>query len=104
MDAFAPLLAGFAVAITPFHLTMALCGAFVGTLIGALPGIGPTNGVAILIPLSFTLGLEPVAVLILLDSVYYGSMYGGRISSRSEDRRVGKGCVRTLRSRWSPSL
>ncbi len=81
MDAIAPLLAGFAVAITPFNLMMALCGAFVGTLVGALPGIGPTNGVAILIPLSFTLGLPPVSVLILLVSVYYGSMYGGRISS-----------------------
>ncbi len=48
---------------------------------GALPGLGPSNGVAILIPLAFTLGLGATPSLILLTSVYYGAMYGGRISS-----------------------
>lgn len=75
------LMEGFAVALTPTNLLLALCGAFLGTLIGALPGLGPANGVAILIPLAFTLGLPPESAMILLTSVYAGAMYGGRISS-----------------------
>ncbi len=72
---------GFAVALTPTHIGLALLGCFLGTLIGALPGLGPSNGVAILIPLAFSLGLPATSALILLTSVYYGAMYGGRISS-----------------------
>lgn len=81
MDIFSNLADGFAVALTVQHLLLALLGCFLGTLMGALPGLGPANGVAILIPIAFTLGLGPVASLILLTSVYYGAMYGGRISS-----------------------
>jgi putative tricarboxylic transport membrane protein len=81
MDVLSSLAYGFSVALTPFNLTMALIGCFLGTVIGALPGIGPVNGVAILIPLAFVLGLPPSSTLILLSSVYYGCMYGGRISS-----------------------
>ncbi|MEM8824153.1 MAG: tripartite tricarboxylate transporter permease, partial [Pseudomonadota bacterium] len=51
------------------------------TIVGALPGLGPSNGVAIMIPLTFTLGLDAVAALVLLTAIYYGAMYGGRISS-----------------------
>lgn len=72
---------GFAVAIEPQHLFLALIGCAVGTLIGALPGLGPVNGVALMIPLAFNFGLAPTAALILLVSIYYGCMYGGRISS-----------------------
>ncbi|MDG9669676.1 tripartite tricarboxylate transporter permease [Hahella sp. CR1] len=75
------LMQGFAVALTPENLMFALLGCFLGTLIGALPGLGPANGVAILIPLAFTLGLKPETALIMLTSVYAGAMYGGRISS-----------------------
>ena len=46
-----------------------------------MPGLGPVNGVAILIPLTFAFGFDPVSSLILLSAVYYGCMYGGRISS-----------------------
>ncbi len=81
MDVLSSLAFGFSVALTPFNLAMALVGCFLGTVIGALPGIGPVNGVAILIPLAFVLGLPPSSTLILLSSVYYGCMYGGRISS-----------------------
>src|SRR5918996_3039092 len=81
MDVLGSLAYGFSVALTPFNLTMALIGCFLGTVIGSLPGIGPVNGVAILIPLAFVLGLPPSSTLILLSSVYYGCMYGGRISS-----------------------
>jgi len=72
---------GFAVALSPLNLTLLLVGCFIGTLIGAMPGLGPVNGVAILIPLTFALGLDPTSSLILLSAVYYGCMYGGRISS-----------------------
>jgi len=75
------LIDGFRVALTLENFTLALIGCILGTIFGALPGLGPANGVAILIPLSFSLGLSPASSMILLASVYYGAMYGGRISS-----------------------
>ena len=81
MDTLSSLSDGFAIALTWQNLGLALLGCFLGTIIGALPGLGPSNGVAILIPLAFTLGLPATPALILLTSVYYGAMYGGRISS-----------------------
>ncbi len=81
METLASLGDGFAVALTWQNIFLALMGCFLGTIMGALPGLGPSNGVAILIPLAFTLGLGATPALILLTSVYYGAMYGGRISS-----------------------
>lgn len=81
MDTLASLSDGFLIALTWQNLLLALLGCFLGTVMGALPGLGPSNGVAILIPLAFTLGLGATPSLILLTSVYYGAMYGGRISS-----------------------
>jgi putative tricarboxylic transport membrane protein len=81
LEILADLAYGFSVAITPTNLFLAVIGCFVGTIVGALPGLGPVNGVAILVPITFTLGLPPVSALILLSCVYYGCMYGGRISS-----------------------
>ena len=81
MDTLSLLAAGFVTALSPETLFLAVAGCFLGTIIGALPGLGPSNGVAILIPLSFSLGLDASAALVLMTSVYYGAMYGGRISS-----------------------
>ena len=81
MDILSNLALGFSVALSPYTLMLAVIGCFVGTIIGALPGLGPSNGVAIMIPLAFTLGLDATSALVLLTSVYYGAMYGGRISS-----------------------
>jgi len=81
MDVLNSLGDGFLIAFTLQNLMLALIGCFLGTIIGALPGLGPSNGVAILIPLAFTLGLAATPALILLTSVYYGAMYGGRVSS-----------------------
>ncbi len=81
MDLFANLAQGFAVALTPSTLFLAVAGCFLGTIIGSLPGLGPSNGVAILIPLAFSFGLDATEALVLMTSVYYGAMYGGRISS-----------------------
>ncbi|MEM6421617.1 MAG: tripartite tricarboxylate transporter permease, partial [Pseudomonadota bacterium] len=75
------LAGGFAVALTPLNLGLVLAGCFFGTLMGALPGIGPINGVAILLPIAYGLGLAPESALILLAGIYYGAEYGGRISS-----------------------
>lgn len=81
METLSLLADGFSVALTAQNLFLAVLGCFLGTLMGALPGLGPANGVAILIPIAFSLGLGPTPSLILLTSVYYGAMYGGRISS-----------------------
>jgi putative tricarboxylic transport membrane protein len=81
METLANLALGFSVALSPYTLMLAVVGCFIGTIIGALPGLGPSNGVAILIPISFALGLDATAALVLMTAVYYGAMYGGRISS-----------------------
>ena len=73
--------AGFQTALDPFNLMLVLIGCFAGTLVGALPGIGPINGVAILLPIAYGLGLPPESAIILLAGIYYGAEYGGRISS-----------------------
>jgi putative tricarboxylic transport membrane protein len=81
METLSALGNGFAIALTWQNLLLALIGVFLGTIIGALPGLGPSNGVAIMIPVVFSMGLAATPALILLTSVYYGCMYGGRISS-----------------------
>lgn len=80
-EVFSGLATGFSVALQPFNLMLVLFGCFFGTLIGALPGIGPINGVAILLPIAYSLGFPPESALILLAGIYYGAEYGGRISS-----------------------
>jgi putative tricarboxylic transport membrane protein len=70
---------GFATALTLQNLLYALIGCLVGTLIGVLPGIGPVAGVALLIPL--TLNLEPTSAIIMLAAIFYGTAYGGTITS-----------------------
>jgi putative tricarboxylic transport membrane protein len=79
VDLFANLALGFSIAFTPFNLVVAMAGVTVGTLLGALPGIGPVSGVALLLPLTF--GMSPTSGIILLAAIYYGAMYGGTITS-----------------------
>ena len=73
------LLLGFGVASQPINLLWVTLGGVLGTIIGMLPGIGPASGVAILLPLTFTMG--PVGALITMAGVYYGAMYGGSRAS-----------------------
>ena len=73
------LLYGFSVALTPLNLGVALVGAFLGTLVGVLPGIGPIGAMALLLGLTY--GLPPVSALIMFAGIYYGSMYGGSTTS-----------------------
>jgi len=81
METFSALGGGFAVALTPFNIMLALMGCIVGTAIGVLPGIGPLNAIALLLPFCLALRLPPESALILLTAVYYGSGYGGRITA-----------------------
>jgi len=73
------VLTGFETALTPHNLLFCLIGVVLGTIIGLLPGLGSATGVALLMPL--TLGMEPVTALIMLAGLYYGTQYGGTISS-----------------------
>lgn len=74
-----PLLGGLAHAMEPTNLLMLVIGCGLGLLVGALPGLGSVNGVAILLPITFL--VPPSAAIIFLAAIYYGAMYGGAISS-----------------------
>jgi putative tricarboxylic transport membrane protein len=76
---FENILLGFQVAITPFNLAVAVTGILLGTIIGVLPGLGGANGVAILLPITFT--MPPTSAIILLTSIYWGALFGGAITS-----------------------
>ena len=69
------LFQGFASAISPVNLLWALVGSTLGTLVGVLPGIGPSSAIAILLPL--TTFLAPTPAIIMMAAIYYGAMYGG---------------------------
>lgn len=69
------LLQGFASALSPINLLWALVGSTLGTLVGVLPGIGPSSAIAILLPL--TTFLAPTPAIIMMAAIYYGAMYGG---------------------------
>lgn len=79
MEALGDLLAGFVVALTFEHLLYAFIGAVLGTLVGVLPGIGPTAAIAVLLPL--TTFLPPTGAIIMMAGIYYGSQYGGSTTS-----------------------
>ena len=72
---------GFGVAFSVLNLVVAAIGSFIGTIVGVLPGLGPINGVAMLVPIAFAMKLPPETALILLAAVYVGAEYGGRITS-----------------------
>ena len=76
---FEPLLAGLLQAFEPVNLMMLVIGCLIGLFVGAMPGLGSVNGVAILLPVTFL--VPPTAAIIFLAAVYYGAMYGGAVSS-----------------------
>ncbi|MGH4139203.1 tripartite tricarboxylate transporter permease [Clostridium sp.] len=78
-DVFTNLINGFMIASTPYHILMVTIGGVLGTIVGMLPGLGPATGVAVLLPLTFSMG--PTAALITMCGVYYGAMFGGSRSS-----------------------
>ena len=84
MDILASLFNGILIALEPINLGLAVIGVIVGLFVGAMPGLGSVNGVAILLPFTFVIqGFTGGATspMIFLASIYYGAMYGGAISS-----------------------
>lgn len=79
MDTLSLLAGGFATSLLPLNLVIVIVGVAAGLLIGAMPGLGPVNGVAIVLPLTFL--VPPTSAMIFLAALYYGSMYGGAIAS-----------------------
>src|SRR5262245_35688514 len=73
------LLHGFAVVLSGQNLLLMLVGILLGVLIGVLPGLGGANGVAILLPLTFS--MPPTSAIILLSCIYWGALFGGAITS-----------------------
>jgi putative tricarboxylic transport membrane protein len=79
MDTLGQLLAGFAIALTPYNLMWCFVGVTVGTAIGVLPGLGPALTIALLLPLTYK--VDATAAFILFAGIYYGAMYGGSTTS-----------------------
>ena len=79
MDILTNLAFGLKVAGEPYNLMVAAAGIILGVIVGVLPGLGGANGCAILIPVTFV--MPPVAAVILLSCIYWGSLYGGCICS-----------------------
>jgi putative tricarboxylic transport membrane protein len=70
---------GFATAVTPTNLLLCLMGCLWGTAVGVLPGLGPLAGMALLLPLTYS--LDPTGAVIMLAGIFYGAMYGGSTTS-----------------------
>jgi putative tricarboxylic transport membrane protein len=84
MEEIRSLLGGFAVALTWFNIALMFAGIILGVIIGVLPGLGGANGVAILLPLTFSMAQSPggtTSAIILLSCIYWGALFGGAITS-----------------------
>jgi putative tricarboxylic transport membrane protein len=79
MESIIYLFNGLNEVLTPFNLMIVLLGSLLGTIVGVLPGLGPTSAIAILLPL--TTILEPAQGIMMMAGIYYGSMYGGSTSA-----------------------
>lgn len=79
METLQLLLDGFASALTPQNLLAGAIGCLVGTIVGILPGLGPANTIALLIPVAFY--MQPDSALIMMTALYMGAMYGGTLTS-----------------------
>ena len=79
MEELNALFHGFSVILTPMNILLMFVGIILGVLIGVLPGLGGANGVAILLPLTFT--MSPTSAIIMLSCIYWGALFGGAITS-----------------------
>src|SRR3954466_5067966 len=79
MEAFGLLMHGFAVLLTWKTLLLMMVGLVLGIFVGVLPGLGGPNGVAILLPLTFT--MDPTSAIVMLSCIYWGALFGGAITS-----------------------
>lgn len=84
IDDLQSLLHGFVVVLTFKNLALMMVGVVLGVIIGVLPGLGGANGVAILLPLTFSMAQTPggqTSAIILLSCIYWGALFGGAITS-----------------------
>lgn len=79
LDSLSQLMMGLGIALEPTNIAVALLGAVLGTAVGVLPGLGPSATVSLLLPI--TMALDQTSAIILLAGIYYGSQYGGSITS-----------------------
>ena len=79
VDDVASLIGGFKIALSWYNLALMMVGILLGVIIGVLPGLGGANGVAILLPLTFT--MPPTSAIIMLSCIYWGALFGGAITS-----------------------
>jgi putative tricarboxylic transport membrane protein len=79
MEELANLMHGFATVLEPFNIGVMILGILLGVIIGVLPGLGGANGVAILLPLTFS--MSPTSAIIMLSCIYWGALFGGAITS-----------------------
>src|SRR5258705_5480841 len=93
MDELGALIQGFAVVLTPTNVALMFVGITLGVLIGVLPGLGGENGVAILLPLTFS--MSPTSAIIMLSCIYWGALFGGAITSVLFN-------IQASRGRWRP--
>jgi putative tricarboxylic transport membrane protein len=79
MEQLGALMHGFSVVLTWQNTGFMFIGILLGIVVGVLPGLGGPNGVAILLPLTFS--MEPTSAIILLSCIYWGALFGGAITS-----------------------
>ncbi len=79
MEELSALIQGFGVILTPMNVALMFVGIILGVLIGVLPGLGGANGVAILLPLTFS--MSPTSAIVMLSCIYWGALFGGAITS-----------------------
>ena len=79
MEEIGNLMHGFATVLEPFNIGVMIVGILLGVIIGVLPGLGGANGVAILLPLTFS--MPPTSAIIMLSCIYWGALFGGAITS-----------------------
>ncbi|MSP01078.1 MAG: tripartite tricarboxylate transporter permease [Acetobacteraceae bacterium] len=79
MEELVNLFHGFAVVLQPYNIMLMIIGILLGVIIGVLPGLGGANGVAILLPLTFS--MSPTSAIIMLSCIYWGALFGGAITS-----------------------
>src|SRR5689334_16580011 len=70
---------GFSVVLQPYSIMLMVLGIVLGVIIGVLPGLGGANGIAILLPLTFS--MSPTSAIIMLSCIYWGALFGGAITS-----------------------
>lgn len=73
------IMQGLQASLTPLNLILVFLGTFIGVIIGALPGLGATIGIALLIPITY--GMEATTALMLTAGIYVGAVYGGSITA-----------------------